>query len=380
MRGRAVVDTGDLLLRPGSVLVGDGLVQDGAVAGHPTEVVDLGDLYLVPGLVDAHVHLTLDADSDDQINDFLALDDEALTRRAAAAARQALQAGVTTVRDLGDRDYLVARLAAERRPDLPTILSAGPPVTVRGGHCAFMGGAVDPSTDPADLVRERVAGGAHLVKVMVNGGILTPGSTPADLQFDATFLERLVGAARAARLPVAAHAHTAAGIALAYTAGMSTLEHCTFADEDTNALDRDLVDTLARDGVWVSPTYVERPGLTWDPLRFAWRADVLRALHAAGVPLAGGTDAGVKRGLFPDTGAYVPAAFAAAGLTPAEALRACTLDAATACGRDRAGRLIPGWAADLLGVRQNPLLIPLRPEDIVVVVARGQVIRDDRNR
>jgi imidazolonepropionase-like amidohydrolase len=113
-------------------------------AGMP--VIDLPGVTLLPGLIDTHVHLAFDA-GPDPVTTLAARDDHEALAAMAEAARTALRGGVTTVRDLGDRGYLA--LALRDRPDLPTILAAGPPITIPGGHCHFLGGAVDPTTAAA---------------------------------------------------------------------------------------------------------------------------------------------------------------------------------------------------------------------------------------
>ena len=144
------------------------------------EVIELGDATLVPGLVDCHQHLCFESLSEDAAD----ADPDALVEQARRSARRALAAGVTTVRDLGDKSYVSLPLRHEH--DLPTLLCAGPPITTPNGHCWYLGGEVDPSGGESALraaVRERVERGCDVVKIMMTGGFLTPTNPMWESQF-----------------------------------------------------------------------------------------------------------------------------------------------------------------------------------------------------
>ena len=161
------------------VVVEDGRITSVAfgprtAAPPDAELVDLPGATLLPGLVDAHVHLAFDA-GPDSVGALADRDDDAVLDAMAVAAPAQLAAGVTTVRDLGDRDYLTLRLR-ERSGPLPTIAAAGPPITSPGGHCHFLGGeAVQGIDGVRAAVREHAARGVDVIKVMASGGNLTPG-------------------------------------------------------------------------------------------------------------------------------------------------------------------------------------------------------------
>src|SRR5439155_3050951 len=144
-------------------------VDRGVAPPADAEVVDLDGATLLPGLVDTHVHLAFDA-SADPATSLAARDDAAVLAAMTAAGQAAVRGGVTTVRDLGDRDYLSLRL---RDADgLPTIVAAGPPITTPEGHCHFLGG-VTTGAAIRDAVREHAERGVDVIKVMASGGNMT---------------------------------------------------------------------------------------------------------------------------------------------------------------------------------------------------------------
>ena len=198
------------------------------------EVIELGDATLLPGLVDCHQHLCFESLSEDAAD----ADPDALVEQARRSARRALAAGVTTVRDLGDKSYVSLPLRHEH--DLPTLLCAGPPITTPNGHCWYLGGEVDPSGGESALraaVRERVERGCDVVKIMMTGGFLTPTNPMWESQFSLDDLRIVVDEAHQHGLPVAAHCHGAEGIEHGVRARVDTIEHCSFLDEnlDVNA-------------------------------------------------------------------------------------------------------------------------------------------------
>ena len=183
---------------PSDVLIDAGrisAVQPAAERADAVEVVDLGsDVTLVPGLVDPHVHLVFDA-SLDIVSSVQAASDDELDRRMRAASRMALAGGVTTVRDLGDRNYgtlaLRAELAAQPAAG-PQVLVAGPPITTVQGHCWFLGGEATGIDALRSAVAERADRGTDVVKIMATGGQLTPGSHPHESQYTRTELSIVV--------------------------------------------------------------------------------------------------------------------------------------------------------------------------------------------
>ena len=348
--------------RPGSeVLVDEGgrVIEVRPVQPPPDEaqVVDHGrGTTLLPGLVDGHQHLSWGCTPNplDGIPD----DPSALRALVVANARRALAGGVTTIQDLGDSDYAVVEVRDGTRGDLtlPRISASGPPITTTGGHCHFLAGAPTAPTDLAAAVLRRAEREVDVIKVMVSGGNVTPGSLPWESQFDEVALRVLVDAADAAGLPVAAHAHAASALRACVGAGVHSVEHCTFMTADGVDLDPALLRDLAESGIVVRTTPGSVPGGPPPPPAIAARLEQigqgLKALGESGAPVVVSTDAGVGPGKPHDVMAYAVLLFGSVTGNTVDALQAATSRAADALGMsDTCGRLAPGRAADLLVVR-----------------------------
>lgn len=336
--------------------------DSGADPPHGAELVDLGDVTLLPGLVDAHVHLCFDA-GEDVLGPLQGDGDATLLERMEANARATLGAGVTTVRDLGDARYLGLALRERCRADPtlgPELLVSGPPLTRTRGHCWFLGGEADDLDELRAAVAERAGRGCDVVKVMATGGVITPGYSPHESQYGFLELSTVVAEAHRRGVPVAAHAHSPQGIADSVDAGVDSVEHCTFLTAAGIEVDWDVVERLVARGTYAGFTLAIAPGVPL-PARVATFLEQLYghigAMHRAGVRLVCSSDAGVAppkpHGVLP----HGPVMLAGLGLTNAEALESVTSVAAEACGlQDRKGRLRRGMDADIVAVEGNPLL------------------------
>ncbi|MGJ6962482.1 amidohydrolase family protein [Streptosporangium sp. G11] len=355
-----------------------GVDTTGALPPDGMDLVDLGaDAFLMPGLVDPHVHLGFDA-GPDPVTAFIAADDEELLARMRTAADTALRAGITTVRDLGGRDYLALALNSG-----PEILAAGPPITTPGGHCHFMGGAVEGAVALRAAVRDRHERGCAVVKIMLSGGNMTPGSPPPhESQYSPADLRVVVDEAHRLGLPVAAHAHGTPAIRDALAAGVDSIEHATFVTADGVDADPALLAAIAGSDVFVSATIGVVPGdspLVLPPevaKRVQAVHEALRTLYRLGARIVLGTDAGIMPVKPHDVLPYAISQFTAEGPSPLEALTAATSLAAQACGvSDRKGRITVGADADLLAVTGNPLDDLDRLRDVRAVFRAGVRVR-----
>ncbi len=337
-------------------------VRAGAKPPAGTEVVDLGSATLLPGLIDAHLHLAFDA-SLDPVGQLAGEGDDEVLDRMRAAAGSCLDAGITTVRDLGDRGYLALRLRDELAGNPaagPQVLAAGPPITTHRGHCWFLGGEAQGIDAVRAAVRAHAERGVDVIKVMASGGELTPGTHSHQAQYSRDELRVAVEEAHRHGLPVTAHAHAVPGIANAVAAGVDMIEHCSFMTADGMRGDPDVIEAIARAGIVVSRTVGLLPGFT-PPPRFAAMVPqamaVLRQLRRAGVVIVCSSDAGIgppkPHHVLPYGVARMPEI---GGFSTVEALRTVTSLAAQACGvGERKGRIAPGFDADLLAVDGDPL-------------------------
>jgi imidazolonepropionase-like amidohydrolase len=377
---------GDRALPSGAlVLVEDGriLAVETATAAPPAgvPVTHLPGTTLLPGLVDAHVHLC--GDSGPRALDQLPeLDAGDVDRIVATSLRQHLTAGVTAVRDLGDVGWAVV----DRAPVTgPTVVAAGPPITSPGGHCASMGGAATGVDALRAAVRERAERGAALVKLMASGGAMTPGTDMAACQFTTAEVRAVVEEAHRLGLPVTAHAHALDAVRQVLAAGVDGIEHCTGLTASGWGVPPALAEQLARAGTAVCPTLglapdtlppppvqelIDRLGLTEQA-----RAEEAARLHRAGVTLVSGVDAGIAPGKPHGTLPWAVAALADGGVPAPDALRSATGGAADACGlAGRTGRLAPGLDADLLLVDGDPVTDVSALQRVRLVVSRGREI------
>lgn len=310
---------------------------------------------ILPGLINCHVHLVLDAGSDP-------VRAAADTTQAdmAERANRLLRSGVTTIRDLGDRDGLVIQFR-DQYAHGPRIIASGPPITVPDGHCWFLGGAADGEAELRERVRRNAELGADVIKVMASGGQITPNSPSMwDSQFTEHELAIVVDEAGKARLPVAAHAHGTSAIAAAVEAGVTTIEHCTWLRDGGGGYDlrADVATKIAERGIfacvaWPSDWrgFMSRFGAARAELiaaRFEWMAN-----H--GIRMIPGTDAGATNSSFDDYAGALQL-YEHLGFDRDHVIEMATTTSAEALGLGgTTGQLTPGLSADLLVTAGDPL-------------------------
>jgi imidazolonepropionase-like amidohydrolase len=367
------------------------------------EVIELGDVTLLPGLVDVHSHPLIVGD-DYQVNHLR--DSSAFKAlRGLKAVQDNLRAGWTTLRIAGDADVFYAHLDIRRAIDQglftgPRLAGAGHYLSITGGggdinflgpehHVVADGRIVDGPEEMRKAVREEIKYGSDWIKLLVTGAFMSAGDHPEDVHFSEAEVRMAVEEAARHGIPVMAHAHATAGIKLAIRAGVRSIEHGTFLDDEAIRM---LVDT----GTWLVPTlnigdyYIEHGSATGYQDKMVELSKKYRDRHYEWVGKA--IRAGVRIAVGSDFGAYPPPAENAgeiealhrAGMTPMQALQAATRAGAELLGwQDRIGTIEPGKLADLIAVPGDPLadLSALRRVSFVMLggkVVQGGAARRDR--
>ncbi|MGI5502588.1 amidohydrolase family protein [Lentzea sp. CA-135723] len=344
------------------------------VAG--AEVVDLGTATVLPGLIDTHVHLCGDngVDALDRLPSFTA---EHLDAVIEDGLDRHLRAGVTTVRDLGDRSWAVTDQRDRHRQ---RVLASGPPITSPRGHCWSMGGEAEGDEALRRAVRERADRRVDIVKVMASGGFATPGTIVDDCQFTEHELRVVVEEAHSLGLPVTAHAHSLTAVQHAMAAGVDGIEHCTCLSGGAMVIPVELMDALAEADIAVCHTLgstvpppphireaFERAGMS-----VAAKIAAVGRMFDHGVRAVSGTDGGISPGKAHGISAHALGDMVDAGMPNAAVLASATSQAARALGVSK-GMLRPGWDADVIAVRGDPMRDITALHHVGTVVIGGQI-------
>ncbi|WGM31306.1 amidohydrolase family protein [Brevundimonas sp. NIBR11] len=399
--GRLLADpeSGVVLRDKTLVIVGNQIteIRDGFVGEGPN-VVDLRDSFVLPGLIDSHVHLTSQQNPNARI--------QVVTRDAADSAmvgagyaRLTLMAGFTTVADLGgDNDAVFALRDGIARGDVPgpRVIASGSAVSIHGGHGDINGYRDDimhllssesVCSGPEDCmraVRTQVRSGADIIKITATGGVLSNTAAGLAQQFTDAELAAIVEVAHRMGRQVTAHAHGVDGINAFLRAGGDSIEHGTYLDDESIRLFRRegvyLIPTLLAGDfvarVAASPTNFFTPAQTAKALEAGPKMlDMARRAHEGGVRIAFGTDTGVSAH---GDNAQEFALLVRAGLTPLEAIQAATVVAAEHLRiADQAGLIAPGRNADIVAVAGDPLTDVTTLEHMAFVMKGGVVYRND---
>jgi imidazolonepropionase-like amidohydrolase len=392
------VKSGNTLTNQAIVVEGDKIVSVGPVAEIKAAAgaIDLPNATVLPGLIDAHTHITFDVNSVGYQGLGISVPREALI--GAKNARITLEAGFTTVRNVGARGYSdVALRDAINAGDVsgPRMIVSGPALGITGGHCdnnllpfdyhKQSEGVADGVEAVQHKVREVIKYGADVIKICATGGVMSKGDDPNASQFTLEEMKAIVAEAHRLGRKVAAHAHGAEGVRWASEAGVDSIEHGHLMDDASIA-------TLKKNGTYLVPTLYL---MDWNRENMAKRnlpdyvvrkmemvtqvgqANVKKAF-AAGVKIGFGTDAAVyPHGL----NAHEFAVYVRLGMTPLQAIQTATVNDADLLGwSDKIGTLEPGKFADIIAVDGDPLKDVTALENVKFVMKGGEVVKNEYGR
>jgi imidazolonepropionase-like amidohydrolase len=386
------------IIKAGRALCGDQLeavddawldLRDGCIAGihrsapnaDDAELIDCGDKIVMPGLIDPHVHLQLTPLADHESGRLAFERDRQmgwLPLRAAANARAALAAGITTVRDcasdmslLAVRDQFAATLSG------PRIIAAGLPITTTAGHCSWMGHVADTASEIRTAVRTLVTAGVDVVKIMASGGNMTAGSNPLLPQYTLEEIQTAVNEAHRLGRRVVAHALNSETIHRCVVAGVDCIDHCTWQRPDgsiqyDDAIARQLVTRGLHAGATGSG--IARVLLEQGPAGEAQLRRTLyghRRLRELGGVVGIHSDAGVRFTYFDRFDLSLKVLMAGLEIGALEALRTATSVAAQIVGLAEIGTIEAGKRADLLVLGADPRASIDNIRDVVAVFRDG---------
>jgi imidazolonepropionase-like amidohydrolase len=381
--GRLIDGTGGPVQRDRAVYVEDSkIIGIGPLSEIPADadVMDRSGSTVLPGLIDCHVHLVF-SHTAYPLGDLMVEDDQQLLLRGVAAARQALGAGITTVRDLGGRGGVTFHLRDAIASGLiagPRILAAGSPITITGGHCHFLGLEADGEAEVRAAARRELKSGANCLKIMATGGRMTPGTNIGRAQYTVNEIRAAVDEAQRAGVTVAAHALGTAGIRTATEAGVNTIEHCNWLTPDGAVeFDAAVASRMLEHGTAIVPTLIP---LTRTAATL--REQILSSMRRArelGVPLVAGTDAGVSLTPFDSLFGELEIYASDVGMTPLQAIHAATGAASLALGiADTVGTLGAGKDADLIVVDGDPSERIADLRAVRMVMRGGRIVAENR--
>jgi imidazolonepropionase-like amidohydrolase len=347
------------------------------------DVLDLGDVSLLPGFIETHIHMHFPADPDYRV---IARPDpvERSIIRATDAMRRLLTSGATTARDTGSREDVALAIRSAVRDGVipgPRLLVAGAPITTTGGHYWFLGSEADTTDAVLARVREHKKAGVDAIKLMASGGGYTPTSNPRSEQYGPETMRAAVAEAHRLGLPVLAHSLTAASTRICAEAGVDTIIHGGVWWTDHTVRDRAyaydpaVADLIVERGIWVDPTIGEvelhreydaagRTGHTefthWAlpdvPSELEPRLEFMRDMADRGVRFIGGMGMGMPIVTFDSVACSAQVYQRLLGFAPWRAIATITSEAAAALGlAGTVGAIRPGLAADLVAVEGDPI-------------------------
>jgi imidazolonepropionase-like amidohydrolase len=385
------VEAGKLISPAAVVVRGERIDGVGTATAPPgARAIELGDVTVLPGLIDAHTHLTLDLYEKDWLLRTFTEGGPEMTLRGARNARLTLAAGFTTVRDLGS--YCFADTALAKAIDAgwvegPRMIASGYGIGITGGHADYTGfapgilevgpkqGVADGVDDLLEAVRYQMKHGARVIKIMATAGVMSFEGSYSNQQLSDEELRTVVAEAKRQAVKVAAHAYGPDGTIAAVRAGVSSVEHGIGVSDETLAL-------MEQKGIYLVPTAYVFTGIGYDvlPPEVLAKAKTVdaaaqeshRRAFRSRVKVTFGTDAGC----FPHgQNAKEFVTLVEWGMRPLDAIRAATLNAADLLGVSDRGVIAPGKLADIIAVPGNPLQDVTRLQQVCFVMKGGVVVK-----
>jgi len=354
------------------------------------EIIDLQDMTILPGLMDAHVHLT--GNTDLKGHEGISESSYLATVYGVKNAKQTLMAGFTTVRNVGASNYsdVALRDGIDQKAILgPTLLVSGPPLGITGGHCDSnilpaeyeykAQGVADGPWEVRRKVRENKKYGADLIKYCATGGVMSKGTNVNNRQYTLDEMKAIVDEAHTLGMKVAAHAHGLEGIRMAIEAGVDSVEHSSLIDQETInlaiakgvflAMDIYVSDYILGEG---AKNGIPEYSLNKERIVGKRQRENFKMAVESGAKMVFGTDAGI----FPHgKNAKQFKYMVEWGMKPIEAIQASTINTAELFGKTNIGEIKETFDADLIGVKGNPLKDITLLENVGFIMKEGQVIK-----
>ena len=375
------------MVEPGIVAIVNGRISAVGQLPPDAQVIDLGDVTLLPGFIDLHTHLGGDIDAD-SFNRAVRETDVDAAFRATSNARKTVLAGFTTVRDFGGEvTVALARAVETGMVTGPHVFPSRNPIGITGGHCDVTGfapgvlettwkdGIADGPDEVVKAVRYQIKHGAKVIKTCATAGVLSFEESVGAQQYSLAELQAMVQEAARHDIKVAAHAHGTEGIRAAVQAGVASIEHGSILDTET-------IELMKARGTYLVPTTYLIDAIDLDALPPLLRSKAERILPLARESLAQAIAAGVKIGFGTDAGVYPHgdnagefAVLVERGMEPMAALQSATIEAAAVLGVSDRGAIQVGRLADLIAVPGNPLEDIRATEHVSFVMLAGTVVK-----
>ena len=385
-------------VRSGTLVNADILIESGVIVkvskNIPVmshyQIIDLQDMTILPGLMDAHVHLT--GNTDLKGHEGISESSYLATIYGVKNAKQTLMAGFTTVRNVGASNYsdVALRDGIDQKAILgPTLLVSGPPLGITGGHCDSnilpaeyeykAQGVADGPWEVRRKVRENKKYGADLIKYCATGGVMSKGTNVNNRQYTLDEMKAIVDEAHTLGMKVAAHAHGLEGIRMAIKAGVDSVEHSSLIDQETInlaiakgvflAMDIYVSDYILGEG---AKNGIPEYSLNKERIVGKRQRENFKMAVESGAKMVFGTDAGI----FPHgKNAKQFKYMVEWGMKPIEAIQASTINTAELFGKTNIGEIKETFDADLIGVKGNPLKDITLLENVGFIMKEGQVIK-----